>query len=120
MMGEIFASPSRPFYQSTAIMNLLPIDESVYTDFIQRHFEKNGKRIEQETIHTIYNRFEGVTWYIQFVANSLYAMTLPGETCTADKVNMAIANILKTAEFHLLFSPISTSPKTKRSVDGYL
>lgn len=113
MMGEIFASPSRPFYQSTAIMNLLPIDEPVYTDFIQRHFEKNGKRIEQETIHTIYNRFEGVTWYIQFVANSLYAMTLPGETCTADKVNMAIANILAQLNFTYSSLLFQLPPKQK-------
>ena len=31
MMGEIFTSPARPFYQSTAIMELCPIDVQVYT-----------------------------------------------------------------------------------------
>lgn len=34
MMGEIFTSPARPFYQSTAIMELHPIDIGTYTKFI--------------------------------------------------------------------------------------
>lgn len=99
MMGEIFTSPARPFYQSTAIMNLSPIDKQVYTRFIQTHFKKSGKEITEATIHSIYDRFEGVTWYIQFVANSLYALTAVGETCTADKVGIAISNILSQLNF---------------------
>ena len=41
MMGEIFTSPSRPFYQSTAIMELSPINVDIYTEFIKRHFAEN-------------------------------------------------------------------------------
>lgn len=113
MMGEIFTSPSRPFYQSTAIMSLSPIDEPVYSDFIQRHFEENKKQIATETIHTIYERFEGVTWYIQFVANSLYAMTAIGETCTDDKVENAIGNILAQLSFTYSSLLFQLPPKQK-------
>ena len=45
------------------------------------------KKIAVETIQEVYKRFEGITWYIQFMANSLYAMTAEGEECTVDKVN---------------------------------
>lgn len=113
MMGEIFTSPSRPFYQSTAIMSLYPIDEPVYIDFIQRHFEENKKQIATDTIHTIYERFEGVTWYIQFVANSLYAMTAPGETCTPDKVDIAVRNILGQLDFTYSSLLFQLPPKQK-------
>lgn len=113
MMGEIFTSPSRPFYQSTAIMSLSPIDEPVYIDFIQRHFEENKKQIATDTIHTIYERFEGVTWYIQFVANSLYAMTAPGETCTPDKVDIAVRNILGQLDFTYSSLLFQLPPKQK-------
>lgn len=99
MMGEIFASPTRPFYQSTAIMNLSPIDEQIYIKFIQKHFEDNDKKITETTVHSIYDRFEGITWYIQFVANSLYALTATGEICTDDRVNIAISNILAQLNF---------------------
>lgn len=99
MMGEIFTSPARPFYQSTAIMNLSPIDELIYTHFIHKHFEESQRQITDETIHAVYSRFDGVTWYIQFVANSLYAMTALGETCTIDKVDIAVSNILRQLSF---------------------
>lgn len=93
MMGEIFTSPARPFYQSTAIMELHPIDIGTYTKFIRKHFLIANKDITEETVQNIYERFEGITWYIQFISNSLYAMTATGEICTADKVSIAIENI---------------------------
>ena len=61
-MGEIFTSPARPFYQSTAIMELHPIDIGTYTKFIRKHFLIANKDITEET-------------------------------CTADKVSIAIENI---------------------------
>lgn len=99
MMGEIFMSPSRPFYQSTTVMELRPIDIAPYTRFITDHFQKGGRNITAETVQEIYRRFEGITWYIQFVSNALYALTLPGEVCTIDKVNVAISNILSQLNF---------------------
>ena len=93
MMGEIFTSPARPFYQSTAIMELHPIDIGTYTKFIRKHFLIANKDITEETVQNVYERFEGITWYIQFISNSLYAMTATGEICTADKVSIAIENI---------------------------
>ena len=99
MMGEIFTSPSRPFYQSTAIMGLEPIALTAYSDFIRRHFEAAGKQITDETIAAIYQRFEGITWYIQFIANALFALTAPGETCTVEKVEAAVSDILSQLNF---------------------
>lgn len=99
MMGEIFMSPSRPFYQSTAIMDLKPIGEDTYFEFARHHFTCNGKDLEFSAFQKIYHRFEGVTWYLQFVLNSLYALTQNAETCTADKVETAIDNILSQLNF---------------------
>ncbi len=99
MMGEIFISPSRPFYQSTAIMDLKPIQESVYCEFARHHFNDNGKDIDAKAVCRVYQRFEGITWYIQFMLNSLYSLTREGEICTADKVEMAINNILSQLDF---------------------
>lgn len=99
MMGEIFMSPSRPFYQSTAIMDLKPIGEDTYFEFARHHFTCNGKDLEFSAFQKIYQRFEGVTWYLQFVLNSLYALTQNAETCTADKVETAIDNILSQLNF---------------------
>ena len=53
MMGEIFTSPARPFYQSTAIMELHPIDIGTYTKFIRKHFLIANKDITEETVQRI-------------------------------------------------------------------
>ena len=113
MMGEIFTSPSRPFYQSTAVMGLNPIDLQNYTGFIRHHFNANGKGITDETIEAVYRRFEGITWYIQFMANSLYAMTAPGETCTPDKVGIALSDILSQLNFTYSSLLFQLPPKQK-------
>ena len=78
MMGEIFVSAARPFYQSVSIMNLDVIPEGKYSEFIKYHFEKNGRKIDDESIHEAYARFGGVTWYIQKIMNYAYSITDKG------------------------------------------
>ena len=113
LMGEIFTSPTRPFYQSTAIMPLNPIPLETYAQFIQKHFEVDGKRITHEAIADVYQRFDGITWYIQFVANSLYSMTSSGETCNAGKVDAAVANILSQLNYTYTSLLYQLPPKQK-------
>lgn len=94
LMGEIFISPSRPFYQSVLVMNLRPISVEKYTEFAQMQFEKYGKSIDASVVETIYNRFDAVTSCIQRLLNVLFLKTLPGQQCTTDMVDGAISYIL--------------------------
>lgn len=90
MMGEMFSSPARPFYQSASTMSLKPIPLDTYASFISKHFEQGGKHIEQEAIRYIYENFEGTTWYIQKICNELYAMAEPDSSCGIKDVDVAI------------------------------
>lgn len=72
MMSEMFLSPKRPFYQSTDIMNLLPLEEETYYQFAHRFFEGNGGHLDREVFRELYATFDGYTWYIQSVLNRLY------------------------------------------------
>lgn len=94
LMGKIFTSPSRPFYQSVLIMNLKPIAVEKYTEFAQNQFEKYGKSIEKSVVSNIYERFEAVTSCIQRVLNVLFLKTMPNGVCTVDMVDGAINYIL--------------------------
>lgn len=94
LMGEIFTSPSRPFYQSVLIMNLRPIPVDKYTDFAQRLFRKYGKEIDAAVVEEIYRRFDAVTSCIQRLLNVLFLKTIPGQQCTSDMVDGAISYIL--------------------------
>lgn len=94
LMGKIFTSPSRPFYQSVLIMNLRPIPVEKYIEFAQLQFEKYGKSIDGEVVEEVYNRFDSVTSCVQRMLNVLFLKTLPGECCKLEKVDSAQNYIL--------------------------
>lgn len=95
MMGEMFSSPSRPFYQSASTMSLKPIPLDSYSSFIACHFRQGGMRIDAEAIRYIYEKFEGTTWYIQKICNELYALSEPDSTCGIKEVDVAINNAVE-------------------------
>lgn len=90
LMGEMFTSPSRPFYQSVMLMNLKPLDVSKYREFATEKFEQYGKHLEDDVADELFRRFGGVTSYIQRVMNILFLKTAVGETCTLLMVDDAI------------------------------
>ena len=99
MMAEMFISPSRPFYQSTSMMSLAPINIDHYIEFAQGLFREYGKDIEQETIREVYQRYEGVTWYVQTILNALFAMTEPGGNCLPETIDTAIQQVMTQQSF---------------------
>lgn len=98
MMGEMFSSPSRPFYQSATTISLKPITLKSYAEFINRHFELNKRHIKPEAIQHLYERFDGTTWYIQKICNELFAASDRGEVCDIDDVDNAIENAVLEKE----------------------
>ena len=71
MMGEIFTSPARPFYQSTAIMELHPIDIGTYTKFIRKHFLIASAPFTEDQIQKYYDGtdplFPNTNWYKELI-----------------------------------------------------
>ena len=51
----------RPFYQSADLLELGPIDRSIYLDFVTGHFRRRGRDIEPDTVGKVYDMFEGNT-----------------------------------------------------------
>ncbi|WP_416999960.1 AAA family ATPase [Alistipes putredinis] len=98
-MGNMFTSPSRPFYQSVSMMHLESIDLDEYIRFARHHFEQAGKEIERCVVKTIYERFDGITWYIQKMLNALYSMTPSGGTCTEAMIDEALRNIVGSMKY---------------------
>ncbi|MBR2203519.1 MAG: ATP-binding protein [Prevotella sp.] len=99
MMSEIFVSPSRPFYQSTSLMSIEPIDCEKYVEFAQGLFREYGKEITRDAIIAVYQRYEGVTWYMQSVLNALFTLTESGASCTEEMIEPAIQQIINQQSF---------------------
>jgi len=94
LMGTMFVSPNRPFYQSVTVinLNLIPLDS--YWEFCRSHFEKSGRSIDREVVEQLYERFEGVTFYLQKVMNVLFMRTPEGGHCSVGDLDPAIDYIV--------------------------
>lgn len=99
VMGNMFLTASRPFYQSVSMMHLESIPLEEYVFFARSHFERNSKTVETEAIIRIYRQFEGITWYIQKVLNVLYDMTPPQGVCGMGMVEEAIRQIVDSFRY---------------------
>lgn len=99
IMGNMFLTASRPFYQSVSMMHLDSIPLEEYVAFACMHFERSGKVIEKEAVAVIYEQFEGITWYIQKVLNMLYDMTPERGMCKAGMVADAIRQIVDSFRY---------------------
>ena len=82
IMNEMFFSDKRPFFQSSALLQLEPIDLSVYTEFAVRHFQEAGKNIEQEAVGWVYGKYDGITMYVHKLLHDAFSDTETGATCT--------------------------------------
>ena len=94
LMGEIFLSPSRPFYQSVITMGLSPISKDKYAEFASMQFSQNGKMLAPDVVPEVYIRFSGVTSCLQRIMNVLFLTTAKGEMCTIDMIDEAINYLL--------------------------
>ncbi len=95
IMREMFLSSARPFYQSTDIQELGPIDRNVYVEFIVGMFERNGRRIAPEAAGKVYDLFSGHTFYVHKTFNEAFSDTPKGGTCTLRTIQKALDDILE-------------------------
>jgi len=99
MMGEIFTSASHPFYQSASVMHLGPIDKEKYREFACGLFVEANKTLNPNVIDELYNRFEGVTWYMQKTLNAMFGMQIENREYGLNEMEEAIHSIIESNDF---------------------
>ncbi len=99
MVAQMFTSPSRPFYNSSAIMGLEPIDRRAYFEFANHHFAHIGKAVSREAFDAVYDTYDGVTWYIQYIMNMLYTSLSPHTLFTKEDVERVSREIISQHRF---------------------
>lgn len=72
MMQEMFLSANRPFFQSSLVMSLQSIDIATYHAFTNKLLMEENRQIDEATFKYIYDKFEGITFYIQAVMHGIY------------------------------------------------
>ena len=115
LMGAMFTSPARPFYQSVTVMNLPLIALDKYADFAKSHFSENGKILDEQVVKMLYEQFDGITSYMQRVLNVLFMQTAVGETCHVDMIAPVI-NMLLDISGDTYMSLIYQMPQKQKDV----
>jgi AAA+ ATPase superfamily predicted ATPase len=88
VIQNMFASASKPFYNSSSIMSLNAIAKEKYVDFAVRMFAQFGKTCAPEWIENLYDTLEGHTWYMQAVLYLAFYMT--EKECSPTIINEAL------------------------------
>ena len=114
MMALMFASESRPFYNSSSIMGLEPINKEAYFDFANHHLSKTNRSISHEAFDWIYQSFDGITWYIQYILNMLYTHAISESTITTEDAKSVMTAILSHHRFVYESLLFQLSPKQKQ------
>lgn len=96
VMQEMFLSAKKPFYQSTQTFSIDQIERNAYYDFAAGFFALQHRELTRSTFDTIYDRFDGHTWYIQSILNRLY-----GYSAAIDKklAAYAVAEIIEESTY---------------------
>ena len=99
ILGEMFNSPSRPFFASASMINLEAIEKHKYIEFSRALFKSRNRDITSEAIAETYDLFEGVTWYMQKTLNSLFGETPEGSLCSAEMVVDTITSMIASNKY---------------------
>ena len=99
VIQNMFASASKPFYNSSSMMSLGAITKEKYVDFAVSMFARFDKICDSELIENLYDTLEGHTWYMQAVLYLAFYMT--EKECTPGIINEAL--IKKVADNENVF-----------------
>ena len=99
LMGDIFTNAAHPFYQSTSVMHLGPIDKDKYLKFASGFFSETNKTLDDKVIDALYDRFEGITWYMQKTLNAMYSLPVATKEYGLQVMEEAISSIIESNDF---------------------
>ncbi len=97
LMREMFASPKRPFYQSSLLVPLDVIALDPYYEFARRFFEMADRSLGREVFDALYRRFDGVTWYVQALLWDFY--TMGGDVTDVKQLDEAVRQRVLSNEY---------------------
>lgn len=93
MLEQMFSSVNRPFYQSTQMMHLGPLDEQKYRKFANDFFASQGREISSNLFDELYKMMHGVTWYVHAVLNRVYQEK--EKPITKELINQVVSQLVE-------------------------
>jgi len=90
IMQSVFNSHNRPFYQSTQMVDIGPIEKNTYIRFMQRMFKEGTHSLSENLAGEIYDWARGETYSIQLMGNTLFAQDVKPDNEVLSRVKKEI------------------------------
>lgn len=96
VLENMFASASRPFYQSCQLMHLTTISQEAYFHFAKDKLSNHGQTLAEDVFCHLYEQLSGHTWYLQSMLNRMYESN--EKELTEEVVNTILRNLIDENE----------------------
>ena len=96
IITELFFNQKRPFYNSTVNIVLDKIEREKYAQFIDFHFSKHKKQIDEEALNFLFEWTQTHTYYVQQVCKNCF--DLPKKRVTKEDAQAVCKEILSENE----------------------
>jgi hypothetical protein len=100
MMERIFNDENEPFWRSAKEIELDVIDPLPFGAYIERQFERTGKRISPEAVDAVLETTRGHPYATQELCYFLWQDTPAGATATKGQVIEAVVEVLNSEHAH--------------------
>ena len=91
LIFDLFADPTRPFYESAKMLPLGKIPAKDLEVFIYQRFRSTGKHLPRQVGASLVERCESHPYYVQYVSHSLWEISSADSTITDEDLDRAIA-----------------------------
>ena len=92
-MFEIFNSPDSPFFKSAIALDIGPIEDKLFTEYIINRFAIGKRDISHDVINTIFELSYNIPGDIQRLCYAIWEVSSYGETITMEHIPHALENI---------------------------
>jgi hypothetical protein len=94
LMEQIFNDPNEPFWRSAKQMELGPIPDGPFGEFIAKRFSDTGKKIDARIVRRVLEKTGGHPYATQRFCYEIWQRTDPGETATDVELGLAFEAVL--------------------------
>jgi len=100
MMEHIFSNANEPFWRSAKEMELGAIDPQPFGDYIERQFERTGKKVASAAVLAVLETTGGHPYATQELCYFLWQDTSAAAPATDAEVLEAVVNVLHSEHAH--------------------
>ena len=110
MMRRLFNDENEPFYRSAKTMEVGPIPEHLFKEFIKGHFDRTGRSVGDEALDRLLAITQGHPYATQELAYALWEEVPERSSGSASDLDDALKAVLRAENAHFTLVWENASP----------